>query len=71
MPTHLEPIDMHYQKKQNLKTRIICSKIPDSAYKATNLAMVFNLSLEPAFVFNLATFADKNEDLLGRTCQKL
>ena len=43
----------------------------DPAYKAINPAMVFNLSLEPAFVYNLATFADKNEDLVGRSCQKL
>jgi hypothetical protein len=45
--------------------------MPDSAYKTINPAIVFNLSMEPALLYNLATFADRNDDLLGRTCQKL
>ena len=51
-----------------------CQKLPDPAYKAVNQALIFNLSLEPAYVFNLATFADKlNDDHIvsGRTSLKL
>lgn len=46
----------------------------DQAYKATNLALIFNLSLEPAYAFTLSTFADKGADdhiLGGRTSFKL
>ena len=39
--------------------------MPDAAYKAINPAIIFNLSLEPAYVFNLAIFADRNDDLVG------
>jgi hypothetical protein len=48
--------------------------MPDQAYKAINLAITFNLSLEPAFTFSLATFADKGSDeqiVGGRTSFKL
>jgi hypothetical protein len=46
----------------------------DPAYKAINPALIFNLSMEPAIVFNLATFADKGADeqiVTGRTSYKL
>lgn len=43
----------------------------DSAYKAITPFIVFNLSLEPAYDFNLATLGDKNDDLSGRTSHKL
>jgi len=49
-------------------------KMPDPAYKTVNQALIFNLSLEPAFAFNLGTFADKlNDDHIvsGRTSLKL
>ncbi len=36
--------------------------MPDQAFKAVNPALTFNLSLEPAFAFTLATFADKGSD---------
>ena len=62
MPTKLEPYDTHNQRKQLLKSRIACLKLPDPAYKAVNPAIVFNLSLEPAYLFNLCTFADKGGD---------
>ena len=47
--------------------------MPDSAYKAINPSLIFNLSLEPAFAFNLCTFADKNDDQIisNRTSYKL
>lgn len=68
MPTHLEPIVFHNQRKASLKNRITCSKIPDSAYRAITPAIIFNLSLEPALEFVLSTFADKGDDISGRTC---
>jgi hypothetical protein len=48
--------------------------MPDPAYKAVNPSLIFNLSLEPAFAFTLATFADKGSDehiVGGRTSFKL
>lgn len=68
MPTHLEPILFRNHRKNQQKNRIICSRMPDPAYKAITPAIVFNLSLEPAYEFNLSTFADKGDDLSGRTC---
>ena len=66
MPTRLEPLD--HQRKAILKNRLTCMKMPDSAYKAVNPALIFNVSLEPAYSFNLCTFADKGSD---RTSFKL
>lgn len=43
----------------------------DSAYKAINPTIVFNLSLEPSYLFNLSTFADRTDDLSGRASYKL
>lgn len=71
MPTHLEPIVLRNQRKIQQRNRIVSAKMPDPAYKAITPSVVFNLSLEPAFQFNLATFADKGDDLSSRTCQKL
>jgi hypothetical protein len=48
--------------------------MPDPAYKAINPSLIFNLSLEPAFAFNLGTFADRSSDshnVSGRTSFKL
>lgn len=74
MPTRLDLFDHHSHRKQLQKIRVACQKMPDPAYKAVNQALIFNLSLEPAFVFNLSTFADKlNDDHIvsGRTSLKL
>ena len=74
MPNRMDPQDHHHQRKQQLKTRVTCLKMPDQAYKAINPAITFNLSLEPAFTFTLATFADKGSDehiVGGRTSFKL
>ena len=74
MPNRMDPQDHHQQRKQQLKTRVTCLKMPDQAYKAINPAITFNLSLEPAFTFTLATFADKGSDehmVGGRTSFKL
>jgi hypothetical protein len=68
MPTHLEPIVFRNHRKIQQKNRIISSRIPDPAYKAITPAILFNLSLEPSFEFTLSTFADKGDDLSGRTC---
>lgn len=43
----------------------------DSAFKAINPTIVFNLSLEPAYLFILSTFADRTDDLSGRASYKL
>jgi hypothetical protein len=74
MPTRLEFYDHHSFKKQQLRMRIACSRLPDPAYKAVNHALTFNLSLEPAFAFNLATFADRlieDHIVSGRTSLRL
>lgn len=68
MPTRLEPLDHHQQRKAVMKNRLTCMKMADSAYKIVNPALIFNLSLEPAYSFNLCTFADKGSE---RTSCKL
>jgi hypothetical protein len=62
MPTHLEPIEIHNQRKISLKNRLASAKIPDRAYKAITPAIVFNLTLDPALLYQLSTFADKSDD---------
>lgn len=54
-----------------MKNRIIVSKMPDPVYRAITPSIIFNLSLEPSFQYSLSTFADKTDDLSGRTSQKL
>lgn len=75
MPTKLEPFDHHAQRKQQLKSRTQCLRMPDQAFKAINPSITFNLSLEPAFTFTLSTFgdrgADDNNSVHGRTSFKL
>jgi hypothetical protein len=74
MPTRLEAFDHHSQRKQQLRTRITCLKMPDPAYKAINAALIFNLSLEPALLYSLGLFADKGGDdhiVSSRTSFKL
>jgi hypothetical protein len=41
--------------------------MPDAAYKAVTPSIVFNLSLEASMLYTLSTFADKADDLSGRT----
>ena len=43
------------------------SKLADVAKKAVWPALVFNLSIEPAFKFNLCVFGDKSNDIQSRT----
>ena len=43
------------------------SKLADVAKKAVWPALVFNLSIEPAFKFNLCVFGDKSNDVQSRT----
>jgi hypothetical protein len=62
MPYALELHDSHKQRKQLQKSRIACLKMPDPAFKAINPALVFNLSQEPAFMFSLSTFSERNVD---------
>ena len=76
MPNRLDPHlqDHHAQSKAALKTRLLCQRLPDPAYRALTPSISFNLSLEPALTFSLATFADKGSDeqiVGGRTSFKL
>jgi len=41
--------------------------LADVAKKAVWPALVFNLSIEPAFKFNLCVFGDKSNDIQSRT----
>jgi len=52
--------------KQNHKKKIQVSKLADIAKKEVWPAMVFNLSIEPAFRFNLCVFGDKSNQLKDR-----
>jgi hypothetical protein len=75
MPTRLDHFDHHSYRKTLLKQRLICQRLPDPAYRAvTPSALTFNLSLEPAYPFNLSLFADKLSDdqiVNGRVSLKL
>ena len=71
MPTHLEPQELHGRRKAALRTRLLCARLPDAAYRAIVPAIVFSLSLEPVLAFQLSTFADKSEDLTQRTVHRL
>jgi len=74
MPYAVETPDHHKQRKQQLRQRLACLKMPDQAFKAINPALVFNLSQEPAFLFTLSTFAERNVDdnfVSGRLSYKL
>jgi hypothetical protein len=53
--------------KMNQKKKIQVSKLADVAKKAVWPALVFNLSIEPAFKFNLCVFGDKSSDVQSRT----
>jgi hypothetical protein len=63
MTNRLEPVELHNERKQQLKIRLLNSRMPDLAYKLVNPTLTFNMSLEPALMFTLCTFADKTEDL--------
>ena len=53
--------------KQNQKKKIQISKLADVAKRAVWPAIVFNLSNEPAFKFNLCVFGDKSNSVQSRT----
>lgn len=53
--------------KQNQKAKIKISKLADTAKKAVWPTLIFNLSNELAFKFNLCTFGDKSRDYESRT----
>jgi hypothetical protein len=53
--------------KQNHKKKIHMSRMADIAKKEVWPAIVFNLSIEPAFRFNLCVFGDKSNQLKDRT----
>ena len=68
MPNRIENIPSTRKMiKQNQKRKIQVSKLADVAKKAVWPALVFNLSLEPAFKFNLCVFGDKSNDIQSRT----
>lgn len=53
--------------KQQSKKRAHVSKLADVAMKSIWPAMIFNLSNEPAFKFNLCVFGDTGNDIHDRT----
>ena len=53
--------------KMNQKKKIQVSKLADVAKKVVWPALVFNLSIEPAFMFNICVFGDKSSDVQSRT----
>lgn len=74
MPTRLEAFDHHMQRRLQLRSRTMCLRMPDNVYKTVNPAITFNLSLEPAYAFSLATFAERAADehvVNGRVSLKL
>ena len=68
MPNRIENIpSLKRMIKQNQKKKIMVSKLADVAKKAVWPALIFNLSIEPAFKFNLCVFGDKSSDVQSRT----
>ena len=68
MPNKIEnQIPIRRIIKQNQKKKIMVSKLADVAKKAVWPALVFNLSNEMAFKFNLCVFGDKSQDIQART----
>ena len=68
MPNKIETVvPMKRLIKQNLKNKILVSKLADNAKKQVWPAMIFNLSNEPAFKFNLSVFGDQSSDIKDRT----
>jgi hypothetical protein len=64
MPNRIENIPSSRRMiKQNQKKKIQVSKLADVAKKAVWPALVFNLSIEPAFKFNMCVFGDKSNDI--------
>ena len=57
--------------KQNLKKKLQVVKLPDVGKKAVWPALVTNLSIEPAFKFNLCVFGDKGNEVSARTSYML
>ena len=67
MPNYNNVVPLKRMMKQNTKKKILVSKLADNAKKAVWPAIIFNLSNEPAFKFNLSVFGDKSQDVHHRT----
>ena len=68
MPNKVEnKVPLKRIMKANQKKKIAISKLADVAKKAVWPSMVFNLSNELAFKFNLCVFGDKSSDINSRT----
>lgn len=64
MPNRIENIvSFRKMMKVNQKRKIMVSKLADVAKKAVWPSLIFNLSNEPAFKFNLCVFGDKAIDM--------
>lgn len=64
MPNRIDNVpSIKRMVKINQKKKIQVSKLADVSKKAVWPALVFNLSIEPAFKFNLCVFGDKSSDV--------
>ena len=68
MPNKIEnQIPLKRIIKQNQKRKITISKLADAAKRAVWPCLVFNLSNEMSFKFNLCVFGDKSQEINSRT----
>ena len=68
MPNKIEnQIPLRRIIKKNQKKKIMISKLADAAKKAVWPSLVFNLSNEFSFKYNLCIFGDKSADVASRT----
>ena len=68
MPNKIEnKIPLKRIIKQAQKKRIAISKLADAGKRAVWPSLVFNLSNELAFKFNLCVFGDKSREVTSRT----
>lgn len=68
MPNKIEnKIGIKRKLKELQKKKISVAKLADVAKRAVWPAIVFNISNEPAFKFNLSVFGDKSNEIQSRT----
>jgi len=68
MPNKIEnKVVLKRKIKEIQKKKIQISKLADCAKRAVWPALVYNLSNDPAFKFNLCVFGDKSNDIQART----
>ena len=71
MPTIYKHRPRHEYEKLLQKAQIVLSRSPENVYKQLNDAIVFNLCLEPASLYNLCRITDKSrQDTLFEKLQR-